>query len=82
MSTHEPPFKLGFGLQFPPANELDVESRLDDVDPALVVRVDVLDTELLVRLLLVNVNVDVNVDDDDELIVVEVDVDDELLSEV
>ena len=81
MSTHEPPFKQGFGLQFPPANELDVESRLDDVDPALVVRVDVLDTELLVRLLLVDVKVDVNVDDDDELVVdVTLEVTDELVA--
>ena len=70
MSTHEPPFKQGFGLQFPTPNELDVVNTPDDddelnadVDPALVVaRVDVLDTELLVRLLLVEVDVKVDVD--------------------
>ena len=70
MSTHEPAFKQGFGLQFPTPNELDVVNTPDDddelnadVDPALVVaRVDVLDTELLVRLLLVEVDVKVDVD--------------------
>ena len=81
MSTHEPPFKQGFGLQFPTPNELDVVNTPDDddelnadVDPALVVaRVDVLDTELLVRLLLVEVKVDVVV-----VIEVVVDVDETL----
>jgi hypothetical protein len=56
-------------LQFPAPNELDVVNKPDDddelnadVDPALVVaRVDVLDTELLVRLLLVVVEVKVEV---------------------
>lgn len=82
MSTHEPPFKQGFGLQFPTPNELDVVNTPDDddelnadVDPALVVaRVDVLDTELLVRLLLVEVEVDVDVKVD-VVVVIEVVVD-------
>ena len=88
MSTHEPPFKQGFGLQFPTPNELDVVNTPDDddelnadVDPALVVaRVDVLDTELLVRLLLVEVEVEVEVEVDvdvkvDVVVVIEVVVD-------
>ena len=56
-------------MQFPAPNELDVVNKPDDddelnadVDPALVVgRVDVLDAELLVRLLLVVVVVEVKV---------------------
>ena len=70
-------------MQFPAPNELDVVNKPDDddelnadVDPALVAgRVDVLDAELLVRLLLVVVEVDVKVEVEVEL---EVDVDETL----
>ena len=72
-------------MQFPAPNELDVVNKPDDddelnadVDPALVVgRVDVLDAELLVRLLLVVVEVDVKVEVEVE-VELELDVDETL----